>query len=325
MRNSWAPWVISLTMLLTACGKSETTPPDRSDGLRNIRFGYFPIAYLTPLFVAQEKGFFEEAGLKVELKDMRGSPQVTGAMASGDLDGGSVSFVSTVMARKKGVPIRIVASFGHSAPGKSTQGLAVLKSSGITSMEQLSGKTVGAMMKGTEPWFHTVTALREHGVTNYKYVELRQEEVPPALQAGTIDVGNIGEPWRTMMGDKLHFVYEIKNISGAAGYAFGEEFIKEHPEAIKAWLAAIGKAIAYIADNDEDARRILSKYTKVPTAVVMKVTLPSWDPQSRILVDEADKISGWLVEFGMAENKPPLESIIDFSFSGRTTLAELYP
>lgn len=323
MRAGTIAALLTLVIVTAACAKKdETSPPDKST---TIRFGYFPIAYMTPLFVAVEKGFFAEAGLTVELKDIRGGPQVIAGIASGDLDGGSVSFLATVMARRKGVPLRIVASFGHSAPGEDTQGIAVLKKSGITSLEQLSGKTVGAMMKGTEPWFHTVSALKTHGVADYRYVELRQEEIPPALKSGTVAAGNLGEPFVTMMGDDVVLIHKFRNISGASGYSFSEQFIKEHPEAIKAFLGALGKAVAFARDNNAEARTILSKYTKLPPPVVQKVVLPSWDEKGRILVDEADKMLNWQVSFGLAEKKTPLDQIFNFDFAGKTTLDELYP
>jgi len=317
-----ATLVLAVTITAACAKKAETTPPDKGT---TIRFGYFPIAYMTPLFVAVEKGFFAEQGLTVELKDIRGGPQVIAGIASGDLDGGSVSFLATVMARRKGVPLRIVASFGHSAPGEDTQGIAVLKKSGVTSIEQLKGKTVGAMMKGTEPWFHTISALKAHGVTDYRYVELRQEEIPPALKSGTVDAGNLGEPFVTMMGDNVVMVHKFRNISGASGYSFSERFIKEHPQAIKGFLAGIGKAVAFTRENNEEARTTLSKYTKLPPHVVQKVVLPSWDVKSRILVDEADKMLDWQVSFGLAAKKTPLDQIFNFEFAGKTTLEELYP
>ena len=215
-------------------------------------------------------------------------------------------------------PTHTPSSFSHA-------GVAVLKKSGVTSIEQLKGKTVGAMMKGTEPWFHTISALKAHGVTDYRYVELRQEEIPPALKSGTVDAGNLGEPFVTMMGDNVVMVHKFRNISGASGYSFSERFIKEHPQAIKGFLAGIGKAVAFTRENNEEARTILSKYTKLPPHVVQKVVLPSWDVKSRILVDEADKMLDWQVSFGLAAKKTPLDQIFNFEFAGKTTLEELYP
>jgi NitT/TauT family transport system substrate-binding protein len=325
--------LVTLSGSLIGCTQpASTTPDDVSlpDGvsqsenkLQTVRFGYFPISYLLPVYVAQEKGFFEDNGLKAEMTELSNSSEIMAAMSAGQLDVGSMSFISTVLARKQGVPIVLTGSFGYAQVGQALNGLCVLADSLLTKMEDLSGTTIGGPMKGGEPWFWVMDALETNGITDYQYIELRTPDNPVSLKAGTIDAAFLQEPQITMMGDEVMMIADLGNITGACGYAFNEKFISENPEAVSMWFKSLGMAVNFIQEHEEEARSILSQYTHVPSEIAMSAILPSWDEKSRILIDEAEREVEWMQKYDLIDESPDLNDVFNFEFTGKVNLEDL--
>jgi NitT/TauT family transport system substrate-binding protein len=326
--------LVTLAGSLIGCNQpASSTPADTSslpgdtsadeNNVQTIRFGYFPISNLLPVYVAQEKGFFNDNGLKVEMTEIPSSPEIMTAMGADQLDAGSMSFITTVLSRQQGVPVKIVASFGYSKVGQALNGLYVLADSSITTVEGLSGGKIGGAYKGTEPWFWIMDTLDSNGVTDYTYVELRTPDIPSTLMAGTIDAACLQEPQKTMMSGKVKMLADLGNITGACGYAFTEKSINENPETVKHWVDSLETAIKFIRENNEKAREILSKYTYVPAEIAQAATLPSWDDRSRILIDEAEREVEWMKKYGLINAAPDLSDVFDYEITGTVSLKEL--
>jgi NitT/TauT family transport system substrate-binding protein len=52
--------------------------------------------------------------------------------------------------------------------------------------------------------------------------------------------------------------------------------ISEKPDLVKRFTAAIEKSLQYATDHPDEARAVLSKYTKIEPGVAEKMTLPAW-------------------------------------------------
>jgi NitT/TauT family transport system substrate-binding protein len=310
--------VLVVALLVAAVGYAgnETAP-------QKVRFGYFPISTLLPVYVAQDKGYFAANGLQVTMTEIPGSPSVMVALAAGQLDVGSMSFISTVLASKKGVPVKLLASFGYSKVGQGMNGIYVLKGSAIKNMADLSGKKIGGNMKGTEPWFWTMDALTTHNVSNYRYIELGTLDVPPSLKSGTVDAAFLTEPATTMMRNDTRALIDLGNIFGACGYAFADAFVSKNPDAVKAWFRSLKTAIKFIRENNDEARKILAKYTRITPEIAKKSILPLWDDQSRILVDEAEREIAWMKKYKLISETPDLNKVFDYRFTGKAKLTEM--
>ncbi len=59
-------WIVSSILLLAGCGQEKDSVPDPSE-LETIRLpmGYIPSIQYAPFYVADEKGYFAEAGFEV--------------------------------------------------------------------------------------------------------------------------------------------------------------------------------------------------------------------------------------------------------------------
>lgn len=145
-----------------------------------------PAHYLLAL-AAQERGFFKENSLEVEMVPFRGSQDQMRGFAAGSIVAGTQSAVGMIQALALGLPGVIVAEYQK----KDAWYFWVLTASPIREFRDLKGKRVGlaSATTGTD-YGYTVMALRALGMdkdVKLVGVGLGIPESVAALKAGAID------------------------------------------------------------------------------------------------------------------------------------------
>jgi NitT/TauT family transport system substrate-binding protein len=137
--------VLSLA-LVTACSSSDSGSSDSSssEATTEITVGLAttPITVtevVAEIAVPSQLGFFKEENVSVKVQPMAGSTAVIQAAAAGSVDVGEAAAVSVIQAADKGVPVKTFLGLAVSFPYK----IVALPDSGITSVADLEGKTLG--------------------------------------------------------------------------------------------------------------------------------------------------------------------------------------
>jgi len=78
----------------------------------SIRFNWTYKGEFTPFFVAQEKGFYRDAGLQVELGEGKSGTQAMQVVAAGNDQFGYVPSVQVVQGITQGMPVKSIATLG---------------------------------------------------------------------------------------------------------------------------------------------------------------------------------------------------------------------
>ena len=113
-------------------------------------------------------------------------------------------------------------------------------------------------------------ALKDKGVDPSKviFVEAQMPQLADLLRSGNVDGIAVLDPFRAKaLGDgsgvKLaDFFVELGDDQPLAYWMTSRDFAKAHPADVKAFNAAIEKALAYIGTNADDARQIGAKYMR---------------------------------------------------------------
>ena len=135
-------WAIILTIFLTACGNSdgENNQADEKQELEEVTvvLDWTPNTNHTGLYVAADKGYFEEEGLDVEII-LPGEAGADQLVASGQAEF-AVSYQESITeARIQDIPIvSIAAVIQHN-----TSGFASLEDKNITTPKDFEGKSYG--------------------------------------------------------------------------------------------------------------------------------------------------------------------------------------
>jgi ABC-type nitrate/sulfonate/bicarbonate transport system substrate-binding protein len=213
-------------------------------------------------YVAQEKGFFEEQGLTVEIKHSRTSGEEFRFLVAGEVQI-TTADAAVVLERRSGdppVPVVAVALIGQ----RGQQGFAVLADSGIQTPKDWEGKTAG--YKGSKPTPDYLAILDAEGVDRSKIQEVRVGFEPQVLTEKKVDILAIylsNEP------DTLaRLGYAVRTFDPAdygvptlgLTYVTSESYLREHPDIVQRFLKAALKGIYYAKDNPAEAIDIVLKF-----------------------------------------------------------------
>jgi NitT/TauT family transport system substrate-binding protein len=165
---------VSTLMLLTAIAAG--TPASAQDKL-SVRLDFSPWGVQAGMHLAQNKGWFKEANLDVDIQDGRGSGNTIQLVNAGQADIGQVQVGLVGSARAKGATIRSIATFQR----RTDLCILVDKDSPISRVADLRGKTV--VVFAASPWSPFIdTYLKSGGLTRD---DLKVDVVDPAALWGT--------------------------------------------------------------------------------------------------------------------------------------------
>src|SRR5438094_5985899 len=160
--------------------------PSTGFSQEKIRIGVplFPtVSY--PVFIAQEKGFFEKNGLKGEIIRINSEPTTYQALISGDIDATSGAPTGLVQSNIQGVPVVSLGSWDNLVS------YTMATREKIDDLAQLRGKKVGINRLGGKSSLILRVMLEDAGLNTSKDVTLLQlggsQERLAALIRGGID------------------------------------------------------------------------------------------------------------------------------------------
>jgi NitT/TauT family transport system substrate-binding protein len=261
---------------------------DSSTAQEEVKIGYLTLVMSLPTFVAIEKGYFQEQGLKVLNTPFESGTLIVDALVAGRIDVNAGSAVIGQWMVEQNLPgtFKIFIVYGSLGPKDVTFVLMVAKDSPMKEMKDLKGKRVAT--------FPGITSLSLAKAVLRPYFDPNKEvtliEIPPgnivqALASGQIDAYLTPEPFGMMaeakgVGRHLveHPLYALNLQYGIPGgvFTFNSKFLKEKPVVAKKLKVAIDKGVDFVNTNELEARKFLVKYTNLPEPFAMKIPLDSW-------------------------------------------------
>ena len=215
----------------------------------------------TGLYVAKEKGYFEEQGLDVEII-MPGEAGADQLVASGNAEFGVSYQESITLARTQGVPIvSIAAVIQHN-----TSGFASPADLNITSPKDFEGKTYGG-------WGSPIEQAVLETLMNVDNADINKLDIINAGNADFFTMKNQGIDFAwiyygwtgveaELRGEDINMIYLTDYTEKLDYYtpvlATNEKMIAENPETVKAFVAAASKGYKFAIENPEEAASILS-------------------------------------------------------------------
>ena len=251
---------VVMTFSLTACGNKET-----DTSLEKVTFvlDWTPNTNHTGIYVADALGYFEKAGIEVEIQQ----PPEDGAsvlVASGRADFG-VGFQDSMAAAISGenaLPITAVAAIIQ----HNTSGIISNEGNGMDVPKGLEGHSYATWNGAIE--LATLEAVVEADGGDFSKVELIPSTVTDevsALKTNSVDSIWIFYGWagvKTELEALATDYFEFADIDPVFDYytpvlIANNEFLADKTETAKAFLAAVSKGYEYAIENPEEAAKIL--------------------------------------------------------------------
>jgi NitT/TauT family transport system substrate-binding protein len=158
-----------------------------------VRIGVLKLSSAAPLFLAKERGYFEQEGLDADLKFFDAAVPIAVAAVSGDIDVGFTGFTAAFynLAGKGG--LKVIAGTAREAPTFQNTAYVASKrayEAGLKTLADLPGHSVGITQVGST--FHYSLGLLadklKFDIASVKVVPLQSlPNVAAAIKGGTLD------------------------------------------------------------------------------------------------------------------------------------------
>ena len=307
--------MLLLSVGLPALAQEDMVEPD-------LRIGALPVLNMLPLYVALDGGFFDEAGVTVEIVDFASGAAAQQAAIAGEIDGFQADVVSALKVNASGGDLRVVRHVGiTNMPFLS---IVVGNGSGIESIEELAGGQIGLSLN-TIIQYMTDTLLASAGVNaaDVEYVDMPVIwERIQRLNRGEILAATLPAPYgnlATQYGG--HVLVDDANVAYVPeAVNLRAETLAEKGEAVRAFLAAYERAVdtinawegdnsayeAFLEGNDRGGGQLLKSILAsriVPVPILSQARVPS--------EAEFTVVQDWALGAGLLTEAKPYAEVVD--------------
>lgn len=285
---------LALAMLgvtVGACGSQQEGGAGATGELTTVRVATLPTGSMAPLHLGTRKGFFREAGLKIETAVAQGGAAMIPALLNGEYDVAYGNPVSLMLARAKGLPVRIIAEGSQAGSNEDTSvnALLVAPDSGIDSVEDLAGKKFAVTTLENSGELTIKAALEENGVpiSGLQFVEMPFPDMNAALKRGDIDAAWTTEPFITMgrqqgLVDVTDPMMETMPSLTLASYFSTDQYISQNSDTVRRFQRAMGRSARYAEEHPREVRRVLSEFLDTPRNVLEDMQLSNWSDEVNV-------------------------------------------
>ncbi|ADP31359.1 aliphatic sulfonate ABC transporter substrate-binding protein [Bacillus atrophaeus] len=308
----------AVIFLLAGCGSDGASGKKE---LKEINIGIQQS--LSPLLIAKEKGWFEEAfekeGIKVKWTEFQSGPPQFEGLAADKLDFSQVGNSPVISGQAAGISFKEI---GLSQDGLKANGILVKKDSGIHNLKDLKGKKI-AVAKGSSGFDFLYKALDQEGLSagDVNIIQLQPDEATSAFENGAVDAWSIWEPYLSIETLK-HEAKIIANGESTDLYSPGftlvrTKFADEYPDEVVRFLKVYDKAVAWQKKHREEAADLYADIKNLDKEVVKNV-LNNTEPLNEVINDDIIKAQQETADFQYRtkaiNKKIDVKEVVDNSF-----------
>jgi NitT/TauT family transport system substrate-binding protein len=270
--------VVSAALAFSAYAAPETP---------KLRIAAIPIAGFTPLYAADQLGYFKQEGLEVTIdKGAAGGAQTLPLLVQGTLQLAVTPVVSVALANQQGFNLKLLPPSldgKRTKPGQTAQ--IVLASSDIKSPADLKGRRVAVNVINSVNWLYDRAFVRKVGGIDpalVQYTEVPFPSMIDPLLRGAVDAINVPQPFHhiALATGKVRVLgypfVEVQPGMHIAPYAGAGPWLDANPNTVKAFVDAMRKAVEYMRANPQEARKLIAGFTGAKPELVEAVPIDDW-------------------------------------------------
>jgi NitT/TauT family transport system substrate-binding protein len=264
---------LAVAVLAAACTSSHagtSTTTDAHLEKTSLIVGSLPVVDTAGLFLAQQNGYFKQAGLNVTIKPISVTPQAIPDLESGTVDVvAGANYVSFFQAdQTKHLNLMVVAD-GQSCSADTFEVLS-LPSSGIKNAADLAHKKIAVNTTNNIQTLLANTALQTAGVNSasVQYVPVPFPKMGAALKSGKVNAISVVEPFITENELGIGAQPVMSTCTGPtanfaiSGYFATSAFVHKYPNTARAFQAALDRGQTLADSSRQDVEEIMPNYIK---------------------------------------------------------------
>lgn len=263
---------------------APTIEPSQELVALTVGLGFIPSVQFAPFYLADQAGYYTDAGLTVEFQN-KIDPDLITLVGQGSIDIGLADGTSVIPAVSQGIPIKYVATVYGQFPS-----IVFSKASaGIATPADLAGKKLGIPGRYGSSWIMLQALLSSAGLTpdDLEIVEYPDFGQGAAVIAGAVDASTgfvNNEPVQLELAGETATVLRVDSITPLPGPGLisGVETILTKRDAVEAFIAATLRAMDEITADPSVG--LDAAFTAVPDlatapetqAAILDATIKAW-------------------------------------------------
>ena len=323
--------VLAGLLVLAASG---TAP---ADDVLKAQIGVLRLSSSAPVFIAQDKGYFREAGLDIELKFFDAAQPIAVATTSGDVDFGITAFTAGLYNLAGKGTLKVIGGMSREKAGYPLIGYFAANNAyaaGLKAPKDLAGKRIAVTQVGSSFHYSLGLLADKYGfrLSDVRIVPLQSlSNAAAALKGQTVDaallpvstarklmddggaklLGWVGDetPWQLgavfaspkTLGNKPLVTKLLAALDRAD---------REYHDVI---LASVKDGSAAINEQTKPLLEIIAKYTNLPVEQVVG-NCAYIDPDGKLDVKNVDNQIKWLQQQGFVDKGFGADAIIAKDF-----------
>lgn len=333
---------LAFTATATACGSDAGGSSGGSEsgdcadeGTATVRFGSVGGLTDAGLYIADSRGYFEEAGIELEMSRMGGGSEISAAISTGNLEVAGFAVTAGLFNAVAGdLELKIVGDKQSILPEASATHLVALESlvgsSTTETIQHLKGQDVAL----SSPESSTVPlldwTLQEHGLTidDVNIVQMSYPELTSALITGQIAGAIELEPFltRVLQEGDVADVDDLTAVVPEDGgsivpLVYSQDFIDAECSKAQAFMTAYVKGVrdyndAMLHDVDkQEIAEIIAEASEQPVELVLDAHVAGLHPNQEVSLEFFEQIQDYFVEKGMVAEPVDMTDVVDSSFA----------
>jgi NitT/TauT family transport system substrate-binding protein len=299
--------------------------------------GVLKLASSAPVFLAQDLGFFREAGLEVEFKFFEAAQPVAVATVSGDVDLGVTGVTAGFYNLAGKGALKLIAGQAREEPGYKLVAVVASRKAaeaGLKTIADLPGHAAGVTQVGSTFHYSLGLLAEKNGFDIAKVRVVPMQSLPnlvSAVKGGQLDSAIMPATGATPLiasGDAVLLAWADETPWQVAAVFTSpraianrrpalESFVRGYQKGLEAFHASFltkgadGKAVP--GPDAEKHLAIIAKYTGQSPASIQG-SIPYIDPQGRLLVGDIYRQVRWYQGQKLVDAGVDAGSILDLSF-----------
>jgi NitT/TauT family transport system substrate-binding protein len=326
LKAAFSLFIIAVLIIpLAACGKDKVQTVKVAEVTRSI--------FYAPQYVALEKGFFEDEGLKIELTTAWGGDKTMTAVLSNAADIALVGSETSIYVYAQGSNDPVI----NFAQLTQTDGTFLVSREKIDnfSWDQLKGSEYLGQRTGGMPQMVGEFVLKKHGIDPKADLKMIQNidyaNIPNAFASGTGDYVQLFEPQASLFEKegKGHIVASFGTESGHVPYTTfmaKQSYMKKNPETIEKFTRAIYKAQQWVETHSaKETAEAIQPYFKDTDLELIETVVERYKSQGSFATDpildeeEWNNLQAIMDEAGELPKEVSHETLVDTEVAGKVS------
>lgn len=305
--------IVVLLLVMSLAGCSSTGEMSVQDP--TLKLGVLSLEDILPMVVADEKGYFAEEGLKVELIPFQSAVESQSAIQSGQIDGMMTDMIVAALLKDSGTDLKVTSVTLEATQERRRFAIVVSPQSDIATLEDLKGRELGISFNSIIE-YTTDVLLKNHGIAPEEVVKTAIPKIPVRLEMllnNNIEAANLPDPLitfaefngcRTIVDDRGG------SVSQAVLVMTGKTLTEKRP-VLESFYRAYAKAVKEINSNPQNYKETMVANISIPEPIVGEYQVPAFPEPKLPTEQEVAGVLDWLREKGAITQDISYEDFVE--------------